>query len=158
MQLKNFNDISNLVNMMTEYSLKNDSSEKERFFNRIISLSKEINTEFLQQKKSVKVFDLMMKKFKNGLTKSSLFHSKKLLSLTKPVSNDFPFNVNDVVFVTRSEHGWHDGNMKAKIIQKHMNTQGIWSYFAQVFDDEKNQYDPHYFVKINHTRDAYLGS
>lgn len=54
---------------------------------------------------------------------------------------DFPFQPGDEVYLTRSEGGWHNGNLRGKVLSRSGD-----SYEVLLLDEG-------YSVHVNHTRD-----
>ncbi len=148
--MKELTQVKEIVKLMKSY-LDEGKTNKQNQISKIGRLSKEVDVKKLEAKHAKKGFDLMLNAFDKGFVDKALNHSVKVLRQLSPVANDFPFNVNDEVYVIRYEHGWMDGNMKAKIVEK-FSRNGIWSYMAKVFHD--GQYDDEYVIQIDHTRDA----
>ncbi len=90
----------------------------------------------------------------NAVKKSNLnainIHKEKIKSQIRAVANDNPFEINEIVAVTRFEHAWVDGRMEAKILNRTQNDKGIWSYNAEIISENMKGCN----IQINHTRDA----
>ena len=70
----------------------------------------------------------------------------KIDNIIRFVRNDFPFSLNDVIGIIRSDRGIFDGNTSATISEKNQ-VNGVWQYKAIDFDGNEHI--------INNTRNAF---
>ena len=128
----------------------------EKDVSQLANLINQIDKDFLKSRHATQDCELMFKRFSEGCLDKAIHHSKRLAKKCVAYANDFPFNVDDDVCVTRCEHGWMNGNMKAKVIERTQNSGGVWSYVAMVYDEDGKSFVKDYKITINHTRDAFL--
>lgn len=122
---------------------------------KLVMLEKKMQEQYLKSHNLTENIFLAKKHFTLGNHKKALNQVGVIQEKNYPFANCFPFKKNDVVNVIRYEHGWMDGNMVAVILHAEKNMNGVWSYQAQVIDDDGNPYEG-YIIEIAHTRDAYI--
>lgn len=128
----------------------------EKEVSHLTNLITQIDKEFLNSRHATKDCELMFKRFSEGCLDKAIHHSKRLARKCVAYANDYPFNVGDDVYVIRYEHGWMNGDMKAKVIERTQNSSGVWNYLAMVYDEDGKSFVKDYKITINHTRDAFL--
>lgn len=133
----------------------NDESYSDENNHKMLMLANKIEAQFAQHHGFWKILPVVQKAFEEKKSLKVLKNIEKIEARNHPFANDFPFKKDDVVAVTRYEHGWMDGRMTAKIVKCEQSSTGNWSYVAQVQKDDGTYY-PDYFVELNHTRDATL--
>lgn len=99
---------------------------------RIEKLADGLDKTFLKNRKADKYVQWSVKCIKDGELVKAKRHALKASRATVPFANDFPFNVGEDVYVKRFEHGWMNGNMKVKIVDRWKTVSGIWQYKKHV--------------------------
>lgn len=89
-----------------------------------------------------------------GDKKKAIYHMTKIKKNIAPVSNDYPFEVGQKVWVNRYEHGWEPGWV-AKISNVYTRNGGTHYYDALVVEDRDGDVREPFSIQIDHTRDAY---
>lgn len=134
----------------------NTHNVTEKEVAQLTNLINQIDKDFLKSRHATQDCELMFKRFSEGCLDKAIHHSKRLAKKCVAYANDYPFNVGDDVYVIRYEHGWMNGDMKAKVIERTQNSGGVWIYVAMVYDEDGKNFVKDYKITIEHTRDACL--
>ena len=118
------------------------------------NLVSKLNMDFLRTRKADDYIKWSIKCLKDNEVQKAKRHALKASRATVPFANDFPFNVGEDVYVKRFEHGWMNGNMKVKIVDRWKTVSGIWQYKGNVYDEDEKSFVKDYSIQIDHTRDA----
>ena len=90
---------------------------------------------------------LAMQQLKNGNRQAAMRSLHKVQSTIAEVAADTPFEIGAKVCLTRSEHGWHNGNVCGKVVR----------FDGRGYDVLLTPEDGGYEVYVQHTRDMSSG-
>lgn len=145
-----YNNTAKIVN----YVLNHVGDVTSQNVNELQDLIKKVEMKFLVSRHANLYLDHMVKRFSEGDMQKAKRHAKKIAEATKSNQNDFPLNVGDDAYVRRYEHGWMDGSMKVKIVQRYRNAQGVYSYEGKAYEDDEVTLREDSCIEIKHTRDV----
>lgn len=119
------------------------------------NLVSKLNINFLKSRNADDYIKWSIKCLKDNEVQKAKRHALKASRNTMPFANDTPFNEGDDAHVIRYEHGWMNGSMKIKIVERWKDANGIWKYTGKVYKEDGKLFEDNYFVQIDHTRDLF---
>lgn len=138
---------------MVSYVLNHVGDVTAQHVKELQELVSKVDMEFLVKRHANLYLDHMLKRFSESDMQRAKRHAKKIGEATRSNQNDYPLNVGDDAYVTRYEHGWMNGNMKVKIVQRNCNAQGVYNYVGKVYEEDGVTLMENYDIEIGHTRD-----
>lgn len=133
-----------------------NAENKEAQISEMQDLMKDFDMNKLTQRGANKYPEYVLKALLDANYNKANKHVEKLLKKSYSVANENPVAVGKDVYLVRSEHGWYDGNRKAKVVSRSQSNTGVWSYQVKMYDD--NNVLSNYKEDVGHTRDMLVAS
>lgn len=111
-----------------------------------------LDNTFLEKRHAKDTVKFILNNFEKREKEKVKNHVAKLKRQCAVYANDFPLNKGDNAYVIRNEHGWINGEIRVKIIERFQNSQGVWSYIGLQYEDRCDRLTD-IKMKIDHTRD-----